>query len=36
MFPLFRSGNINTLALPATGLPGAFEAATLGTIAAST
>ena len=35
MFPASRSGKIRTLALPATGLPGALEAPTLGTIAAS-
>ena len=35
MFPASRSGNTRTFALPATSLPGALEAPTLGTIAAS-
>src|SRR5674476_440292 len=35
MLPASRSGNISTLALPATGLPGAFFSPTLGTRAAS-
>ena len=35
MFPASKSGNINTFALPATGLPGAFLSATSGIIAAS-
>ena len=35
IFPPFKSGNINTFAFPFSGLPGALDAATSGTIAAS-
>ena len=35
MFPASRSGKISTFAFPATGLPGALDAPTDGTIAAS-